>query len=170
MKARMCDAVEVGGKRYIIAKILHQDFWGSRNEWDIEFIDSCDNYHHWKQGFDGGRLIKKGDCMIPLPFNADETMEIVVVFDKPYLFTDMRIDRDTLPEGAVAYDVRDNCDGEFCQIKEFVLVNHWGTIIGLDRILMAFDGVTVNPDDWGFNGDALTWREFLKEYKENSHV
>ena len=61
MDARIGDAVEVNNKSYIVAKILHQEFWESRNEWDIEFIDVRGNYHHWKQGFDGGRLIRKGE-------------------------------------------------------------------------------------------------------------
>lgn len=108
--------------------------------------------------------------MIPLPFDIDETMEVVEVFGKEYLFTNMRIDRNTLPKGAVAYDVRDNCDGEFCQIKNYVMVNHWGTIIGLDEIELypygdlSIEGRDVNPDDWGFTGDAVTWREFLEDH------
>lgn len=61
MEAMIGDTVNVCGKRYTIAKILSQSYWESRDEWDIEFVDTSNNYHHWKQGFDGGRLIKKGE-------------------------------------------------------------------------------------------------------------
>lgn len=56
MKARKGDIVECMGICATIDKILYQDFW---ENWDIEFIDTNGNYRHWKQGFDGGRLIQK---------------------------------------------------------------------------------------------------------------
>lgn len=74
--------------------------------------------------------------MIPIRFEDEKGFEIVCVNGKPYMFTNMRIDRETLPEGFVAYDVRDDDElsGSFAQIKRFVMVNHWGTIIGTDEI------------------------------------
>ena len=50
---------------------------------------------------------------------------------KPVLFTNMRLDRDTVPEGLFCYDVRDSddLDGSFAEIKRSVMVNHWGTIL-----------------------------------------
>ncbi len=51
------------------------------------------------------------------------------------LFTNMRLDRDTIPAGLYCYDVRDaDCDGTFAEIQPFVLVNHWGTIISKEPI------------------------------------
>ena len=60
-------------------------------------------------------------------------LDVVLVNDTPYLFSNMRIDRDSIPTGYVAYDVRDDdeCSGEFGNIKEKVFVNHWGTIVGI---------------------------------------
>lgn len=63
-------------------------------------------------------------------FNEEFPFEVVDVNKKLYMFTNMRVDRDSIPEGLYAYDVRDDCDGEFWEIQKFVLVNHWGTIIG----------------------------------------
>ena len=47
------------------------------------------------------------------------------------MFTDMRLDRETLPEGKFAYDCRhdDETWGELCQLQPFVLVNHAGTFV-----------------------------------------
>ena len=44
-------------------------------------------------------------------------------------FTDLRVDRATVPESFYAYDVRDCCDGEPCEVRSFVFVNHMGTLI-----------------------------------------
>lgn len=44
-------------------------------------------------------------------------------------FTDMRVDRASIPQGLYAYDVRDECDGDPCEIRSFILVNHMGTLI-----------------------------------------
>ena len=60
--------------------------------------------------------------------------EVVSVQNKPYLFSNMRIDRKTIPDNLYAYDVRDDCDGQFWQIQKFVMVNHWGTICGMEPV------------------------------------
>lgn len=44
-------------------------------------------------------------------------------------FTNIRIDRNTIPEGMYAYDLREGDNGEFCTIEKNVMVNHGGTII-----------------------------------------
>ena len=44
-------------------------------------------------------------------------------------FTDMRVDRASIPQGLYAYDVRDECDGDPCEIRSFILANHMGTLI-----------------------------------------
>ena len=60
-----------------------------------------------------------------------EHYEEIAVCGKPALFTSIRIERDTVPEGLYAYDVwhDDECRGIPCEIALFIMVNHWGTII-----------------------------------------
>jgi len=50
------------------------------------------------------------------------------------LFTCIRVDRDTVPEGWYAYDLREGEDGEFCTIENDVLVNHGGTFLTQQEI------------------------------------
>ncbi len=64
-------------------------------------------------------------------------------------FTDMRIDRETVPPKLYAYDLRDaDADGEICQLKTYVLVNHYGTFITNKKIKNANKGRTIT--DYGF--------------------
>lgn len=58
MEAKKGDKVRCMGITATIDKILYQEFW-DRYGWDIEFIDTCGNYRHWKQYDDGGLLIKE---------------------------------------------------------------------------------------------------------------
>ena len=102
--------------------------------------------------------------MVPVVLDRREKLEVCMVNGNEYLFTNLRIKRDALPEGVVAYDVRDNCDGEWCQIQRFVMVNHWGAIIGTDPLPMEEEGCYYpEGDDGCFTGEVMSLAEFLKE-------
>lgn len=61
-------------------------------------------------------------------------------------FTSMRIDRNTIPEGFYAYDLRDaDSDSEmwFSELKDYVLVNHAGTILTEDKVEGSENGVAI---------------------------
>ena len=73
--------------------------------------------------------------------------EIVEVQGKPYMFTNLRVDRGSIPEGLYAYDVGDDCDGCFWKIQRFVLVNHWATIIGKEPVDLDEFGQYACPPD-----------------------
>jgi hypothetical protein len=109
--------------------------------------------------------------MKPLPFTHETSYEIVSVNGCPYMFTNMRIDRDTIPEGLVAYDVRDDdCDGSFAQIQKFVMVNHWGTIIGKDEIPLDPKWFCYYPDEekdgWFISDYVESADEYFERYDE----
>ena len=97
---------------------------------------------------------------------AEERYERVVVLGKECLFTCLRIDRTTVPEGLYVYDVRhdDECQGDVCEIKPHVLVNHWGTIICLDPIEMSdmkeygekYACRFIEQDDFNYTGAMTT--------------
>lgn len=60
-----------------------------------------------------------------------EKFEDVTVLGHPMLFTCLRVDRDTVPQGMYMYEVRhdDDQQGEPVQIANWIMVNHWGTLI-----------------------------------------
>lgn len=67
-------------------------------------------------------------------------------------FNDMRIDRDTIPEGRYLYEVAgdDDSGGEPVRIKAGILVNFFGTLICDDPLPLGDDGVL-----WLANGDFI---------------
>ena len=72
------------------------------------------------------------------PLDArDERYTLIDMDGHICLFTNMRLDRDTIPESLHCYDVRDaDANGVFAEVAPFVLVNHWGTIITKEPIPM----------------------------------
>lgn len=77
------------------------------------------------------------------------------------LFTNMRLDRDTVPEGISCYDVRDsdNLDGSMAEVKPFVMVNHWGTILSKEPFPLDEHG-SYYPEDWGYLDKSMNLAEF----------
>ena len=104
-----------------------------------------------------------------------EIYDLVTVCDIPMIFTCCRVDRKTVPKGLHVYDVRhdDDCQGIPCQIKEFILVNHWGTIISTKPLKLdeKWHDIELRIDekhdewlDWNYEGASLTLDEYIKEY------
>ena len=93
--------------------------------------------------------------------------ELAEIDHNVVLFTNMRLDRDTVPEGIFCYDVRDSddLDGNMAEVKPFVLVNHWGTILSKEPFPMDESG-SYYPEDWGYLGEDMSLSEFQKETAE----
>ena len=85
-----------------------------------------------------------------------EDYELMEIDGRAALFTNSRLDRDTVPEGLSCYDVRDsdNLDGSFAEIKPFVRVNHWGTILCREALPLDEAG-SYYPEDWSFSGERM---------------
>ena len=98
----------------------------------------------------------------------NEIYEEVTVFDKPALFTPLRLDRKTVPQGYHLYEVRhdDECQGDAVQIALGILVNHWGSLITTDEIMLPADGyLDIDPDDINYGaGDCTTMVGFVEMY------
>ena len=98
-----------------------------------------------------------------IPINAHEAdYERFEIFGKDALFTSLRIDRKTLPEGLYAYDLRDcdDCTGDPSELKNYVMVNHWGTVIVKEPIEGAENGVLMDRNDYNYLGERMTLEEF----------
>ena len=99
-----------------------------------------------------------------MPFEASSIIfEQFEICGKSALFTNLRIKRDSLPNGVYAYDCRDECDGVICQIQEHVLVNHWGTIITKEPLELVNGELEVTQDDYNYVGGTSSLEDFLKK-------
>ena len=93
---------------------------------------------------------------------GNETFESMTINDTPVLFTDMRIDRNAVPEGLYAYDIRESDDGDrLATIEPTVMVNHGGTILTRKEFITEKDGY-VQIDEYGFEA-SMTLEEWLEE-------
>ena len=102
-------------------------------------------------------------------YNAmEEIFDEIIVLEKPALFSNMRIDRNTVPKDLYLYEVRhDDEFGDPVQIAKGIMVNHFGSIITREPIDLPADGyLDINPEeDWDFaGGDCQTVKEFQEKY------
>lgn len=80
-----------------------------------------------------------------------EEFQHIEVFDKPALFTNGRIARDTVPKGWYCYDIRgsDGDPGELCYMEENVVVNHAGSVLMPKKLAMPKSGRLDVRDELG---------------------
>lgn len=91
-----------------------------------------------------------------------EEFEHIELFGKPALFTNERIDRNTVPKGWYCYDFRgsDNDAGKLNTVEPRVAVNHSGAVLLPEEIDMKGKGYRRVRGQINFLGDELTLREF----------
>ena len=92
----------------------------------------------------------------------DESFEYVELFGKPALFTHSRIDRDSVPDGWYAYDMRgsDYDPGEPVTVEAQVVVNHAGSILIHEPITIPKEGFKRLRGRLDFLGERYSLQEF----------
>jgi hypothetical protein len=102
-----------------------------------------------------------------------EDFQEAAIFDKPALFTPIRIARTTIPHGYHLYEVRhdDDCGGDAIQIARNIAVNHWGSLITRDELELDCDGfLDIDPMDLNYStGDCRSMWDFITRYPPNIH-
>lgn len=108
-----------------------------------------------------------------------EEFEKITLFDIPMLFTISRCDRKTLPKGMYMYEVRhdDYGRGDPCEVADWIMVNHWGTVISNRPIRFTETDSNGKPfrlidpeKDWNYEGTDSSLKEYMEKYppyKEN---
>lgn len=94
--------------------------------------------------------------------------EEVSVYGKPALFTSLRVDRSTVPDGLYLYELRhaDEDWGDPCHLARSILVNHYGTVLTREPIQLPVEGwLNLNPSDFYFSdGGCRTAAAFQEKY------
>ncbi len=106
--------------------------------------------------------------------NMPRKYEAVIIFNKPMLFTNERLEYDDIPDGLHRYDIRDGgMDGNMCELKDYVAVNHWGTVLSRDAVeskiidgqeMNSQSGIVMTDDDYNYTGEEFTTEEYLENY------
>ena len=105
---------------------------------------------------------------------TNEKLEKITLFGEEGLFCNCRVKN--VPEGLYSYDTRDDCDGIIYEIRDFIMVNHWATLL-FKRPLEEFAPeakkeidshgkacwLVNEEEDFGFLDGSFTPEEFLKE-------
>ena len=141
----------------------------SGNDW--EFINTPDLLRHLNDNgikFVKLALIQAMDSIIidvskkdvPIRYNIDETDEIKILGYTGTLSCE-HIDRDTLPHGLFAYDIRhaDDDESEFATLEDSVCINFAGTFITDKKIDLGEEGFRdLSSEDWEYiDDDDTNW-------------
>ena len=97
-----------------------------------------------------------------------EEFQHIEVFDKPALFTNGRIARDTVPKGWYCYDIRGSDDdpGALCYMEKNVVVNHAGSVLMPEKLAIPKSGRLDVRDELGFLDEgSMTLREFCEAHQ-----
>lgn len=86
---------------------------------------------------------------------------VVECFGITGIFTESRIDRDTVPQCLCMYEIRDGgSDGNPAEIAEAIAVDFLGTLLTKEEIDVP---QFINADeDWDYLGDETTLQEFMR--------
>lgn len=90
--------------------------------------------------------------------------EEVLFHDTPALFTSLRLEPASVPEGLHRYEIREE-DGEPCQLARGILVNHYGTLLTVEPIQLPADGyLSFSPEDLTFfHAEMITLEDFQRK-------
>lgn len=84
------------------------------------------------------------------------------------VFTELRVDKSTIPEGVNCYELRHGDDDSYpAELEESVRVNYFGAVLMTDKMEMDQSGrVELDYEKFGFTGEDLTMLEYRANYLE----
>ena len=114
-----------------------------------------------------------GKTSIPEKADSSDGYDAMKVEYEPFylfghdcLYTDMRIDRRSMPKGMYAYDLRHGDDGIPCTLEKHVVVNHFGTVLSTRPFSLPKEGYKcIGEDDYSFSGlPECTLADYMKSH------
>lgn len=84
------------------------------------------------------------------------------------IFTELRVDKSTIPKGMNCYELRHGDDDSYpAALEQGVRVNYFGAVLMTDKMEPGENGVMeLSYDDFGFTGEDLSVTEYLLNYGE----
>ena len=99
----------------------------------------------------------------------NEDFELAEIDGEPVIFTNARIDRDTVPFDLYCYDVRESegFSGDPVTLEKVVSINHWGTILSKKPFPLEDDAYYPLKDGINYLGETYTMDEFMEMNPED---
>ena len=93
-----------------------------------------------------------------------ERFEKAVIDGTEVLFTNIRIDRSTVPENLFCYDIRetDGFSGVSASVERYVWVNHWGTILSAEAFPLINGRYEIKGDDIEYLVEFWTVEDYVE--------
>ncbi len=84
------------------------------------------------------------------------------------IFTDLRVDQETVPVGVYCYELRHGDDDSFpATVEQNVTVNYFGAVVMAEKLELSKEGhLMLSYDDFGFTGEELTMLEYQANFCE----
>ena len=97
-----------------------------------------------------------------------EMYEEVELLGREGLFTELRVDKETVPEGVYCYELRHGDDNGFpVSVEENVRVNYFGAVLFTEPLDLGEEkALQFGYDDFLFTGDQMYLGQMLKDRKE----
>lgn len=100
--------------------------------------------------------------MKPIKFNDTSSYQHMEVLGVEGVFTSIRIQRDSLPEGFHKYSLREGEGAFICQVAPEVLVNHAGDFITKTPLDLGSEKTRVlTEEDWSFTDKLFDFEAFF---------
>ena len=102
--------------------------------------------------------------MVYIDVTKEELPEIEIK-GRYALFTDLRVEQGTVPDGMYCYALRHGDDDGFpCTIEEQVKVNYFGAVLLAEPLdFGGKDHIPVGYEDFGFTGERFNARQFMEK-------
>lgn len=100
--------------------------------------------------------------MVPIKFNETSDYQTMEVLGVEGVFTNLRIDEKTLPEGFFKYSLRSGDDGLIGEVCQNVMVDHAGDFITKKQLDLGPDiSKVLGPDEWGFTDEPFEFESYF---------
>lgn len=101
-----------------------------------------------------------------------ESFQEVEVKGHMALFTELRVDKSTIPEEVNCYELRHGDDDSYpAALEQSVKVNYFGAVLMTDKVDFGEEGyVELVFGDFGFTGEDLTMPEYRANYGEEPEM
>ncbi|MCI8868610.1 MAG: hypothetical protein HFE61_10895 [Anaerotignum sp.] len=153
--------------RYIDGSdVMTADYKRLRGGWNPAIFAAVQELK--KNFFNRAEEIKEGGVSEMSRDARSEWFELVEIDGVEALFTNARLDRDTVPEGLYCYDVRetDGFSGIPATLERYVMANHWGTVLSKQEFPMENGYYGVKEDGFNYLGEMVTLEEYMQETQE----